>query len=101
MACVHREDHALLSPPSSPIIFFLSLICLLFFNLNPEPCPPAAPLAQRREGRSQLQASLEPRAQRWRRLGGERRVGRDEGGECVPLEAETRRAKEVVERGGR
>lgn len=46
--------------------YFLSLICLLFFKLDPEPCPPAESLAQRRGGLSQLQASLEPCAQRWR-----------------------------------
>ncbi len=60
---VHREDHTLLFFPQ----YFLSLICLLFFKLDPEPCPPAKSLAQRRGGLSQLQASLEPCAQRWRR----------------------------------
>lgn len=45
--------------------YFLSLICLLFFKLDPEPCPPAEALAQRRGGLGQLQASLDPCAQGW------------------------------------
>lgn len=39
--------------------YFLSLICLLFFKLDPEPCPPAESPAQRRGGLSQLQALVE------------------------------------------
>lgn len=49
--------------------YFLSLICLLFFKLDPELRPPAESFAQRRGGRGQLQASLEPYAQRWRDWG--------------------------------
>ncbi|KAI9543567.1 hypothetical protein NQZ68_008614 [Dissostichus eleginoides] len=48
-------------------------------KLDPEPCPPAESLAQRRGGLGQLQASLEPCAER----GG--------GGGVWWMEAETQR----------
>lgn len=71
--------------------YFLSLICLLFFKLDPEPCPPAESLAQRRGGLGQLQASLEPCAQRWRGWG----RGRESRGVLWWMEAETQGEKEA------
>lgn len=72
--------------------YFLSLICLLFFKLDPEPCPPAESLAQRRGGLGQLQASLEPCARRWRGWRKGRGVVVDGG-----RDRERRRLREAVD----
>ena len=52
--CSQRIIHYFFLPQ-----YFSSLICLLFFKLDPEPCPPAESPAQRRGGLSQLQAPVE------------------------------------------
>lgn len=103
VACVHREDHALLfSPPPHPLFFFCPWSACFSLTWIQSP----APLLRLSLRGGKAVASCRLHWSPARRGGGGwvgrgRRVGRDEGGECVPLEAETRRAKEVVERGGR